>query len=143
MYTGAGATLGDLFTPTAEALAVSATPPAVVAWSDSVKKRGGVVTRMNGTLVARFGVAAPFVYEPASLSAQAADANRAVADATRIVAVKALDAVQGGARAVLDAPRAVAAQVLGIPKSAVTVLIVLGVAGAAAYKLGVFKRKKR
>jgi hypothetical protein len=113
------------------------------AWQADTRKRGGTPTRMptgtnKGDLAERFGARAPFRYMLAPAQIRADDRGVAISLIVDQVKGKAADAITGAvttvqqtARAVAAAPRDAIGAVLGIPKWAVTALVIAGLAYVA------------
>lgn len=115
-------------------------------WQYDARARDAVPTRMpsgpyKGQLAERTGTRAPFVYTLAPRQVRADDLGIAVGLVVDKIAGKAADAVTGtvttvksAAQTVLEAPRAAAGAVLGIPKWAVTAIVLAG-AAFVAYRI--------
>lgn len=112
-------------------------------WLYDVRRREAYPTRMPsgpniGELAERTGTRKPYVYRLAPAQIRADDRGVAVGLVVDKLAGKAADAITGTvstvktvAQAVADAPRSAASAVLGVPKWAVSALVIAGVAFVA------------
>lgn len=114
-----------------------------VAWQDATRKKGGVPVRMPtganlGDLAERYGRPGAWRYVLAPVQIRADDrsvSNQLIINRAKGRAADAITStvttVRNAARAVASAPRTVAATALGVPKWAVTALIVAALAYGA------------